>query len=199
MYQASIRIYICGVSDEAVEIIDSVDGFPFIMRKITSDKSFNLEKARESQLVILGGDSISATEALREMRDLNSEDADIILFANALRHDEFAPYFDMLEDIWPAEMSSDELKWRFGRWQRLFKEHLDAWETNQFLESTINSIPSLVWYKTKDGIHEKVNDSFCETVNKPKDDVQGKRHAYIWDVELTEGTFIRCIGVNPLR
>ena len=40
-----------------------------------------------------------------------------------------------------------------------------------------------MWYKTKDGVHEKVNDSFCATVNKAKDDVQGRRHAYIWDVE----------------
>lgn len=183
MYQASIRIYICGVSDEAVEIIDSVDGYPSIACKVMSEGQFALEKAKESQLIILGGDPLSITEALRKIRDIDMRDIDIILLANALCFDEFAPYFDMLEDIWPADMSDDELAWRFGRWQRLLKEHLDAWETNQFLESTINSIPSLVWYKTKDGIHEKVNDSFCETVNKPKDDVQGKRHAYIWDVE----------------
>lgn len=43
-----------------------------------------------------------------------------------------------------------------------------------------------MWYKTRDGVHEKVNDSFCETVNKEKDDVQGKKHAYIWDVETDD-------------
>lgn len=51
------------------------------------------------------------------------------------------------------------------------------------LEAAINSTPNLIWYKTKDGIHEKVNDSFCETVNKTKEQVQGQGHAYIWDVE----------------
>lgn len=33
------------------------------------------------------------------------------------------------------------------------------------------------------GIHEKVNDSFCKTVNKTKTQVEGRNHAYIWDVE----------------
>ncbi|MDE7276133.1 MAG: PAS domain-containing protein, partial [Lachnospiraceae bacterium] len=47
----------------------------------------------------------------------------------------------------------------------------------------INNIPNLIWYKDKDGVHEKVNDSFCETVNKTKQQVEGQRHAYIWDVE----------------
>lgn len=45
--------------------------------------------------------------------------------------------------------------------------------TSQYLESAINSVPNLIWYKTKDGIHEKVNDSFCKTVNKTKAQVEG--------------------------
>ncbi len=44
-------------------------------------------------------------------------------------------------------------------------------------------MPNLVWYKDKNGIHEKVNDSFCQAVNKTKQQVEGRGHAYIWDVE----------------
>ncbi|MCI9632977.1 MAG: response regulator, partial [Ruminococcus sp.] len=32
-------------------------------------------------------------------------------------------------------------------------------------------------------IHTKVNDSFCKTVNKTKEQVEGRGHAYIWDVD----------------
>ncbi|MCI8896801.1 MAG: response regulator, partial [Lachnospiraceae bacterium] len=49
--------------------------------------------------------------------------------------------------------------------------------------ATINNVPNLIWYKDKDGVHEKVNDSFCRTVGKTKQKVEGQRHAYIWDVE----------------
>ena len=86
-------------------------------------------------------------------------------------------------DLWTLPMTEDELKFHFARWQEACKREKDAWETRQFLEETINHIPNLIWYKTKDGIHEKVNDSFCRTVNKTKEQVQGKGHAYIWDVE----------------
>ena len=55
----------------------------------------------------------------------------------------------------------DESRFRFIRRQRLCKERRDAWQTSQYLEAAINNVPNLVWFKDKDGIHEKVNDSFC--------------------------------------
>ena len=87
------------------------------------------------------------------------------------------------DDVWSLPMSQEMLTFRFRRWQERRKREQDAWQTSQFLEATINSVPNLVWYKTRDGIHEKVNDSFCQTVGKTKEQVQGRGHAYIWDVE----------------
>lgn len=86
-------------------------------------------------------------------------------------------------DIWTLPISP--ARWRFclEKWQREWKDAKDLWQTSQYLEAAINSSPNLIWYKTKDGIHEKVNDSFCETVGKTKEQVQGQGHAYIWDVE----------------
>ena len=62
----------------------------------------------------------------------------------------------------------------------------DFWQTSHYLEATINNVPNLVWYKDKNGIHKKVNDSFCRTVNKTKAQVEGQGHAYIWDVEYDD-------------
>jgi len=69
------------------------------------------------------------------------------------------------------------------RWQHTCKVSRDFWQTSHFFESTINNVPNLIWYKDKKGIHTKVNDSFCRTVNKTKEQVEGRGHAYIWDVE----------------
>ncbi len=80
-------------------------------------------------------------------------------------------------------MSDEEIRFRFLRWQQTCKMSKDFWQTSHYLEATINNIPNLIWYKDKDGVHEKVNDSFCRTVNKSKQQVEGQRHAYIWDVE----------------
>ncbi|MDE6852076.1 MAG: response regulator, partial [Lachnospiraceae bacterium] len=85
--------------------------------------------------------------------------------------------------IWTMPMSAEEIRFRFQRWQQSYRQEKEYWQTSQYLEATINHIPSLIWYKDKNGIHEKVNDSFCRTVNKTKQQVQGRGHAYIWDVE----------------
>ena len=88
-----------------------------------------------------------------------------------------------VKDIWMLPMSDGEIRFRFFRWQQDYKAEKDAWQTNHFFEATINHVPNLIWYKDKNGIHEKVNDSFCRTVNKTKEQVEGQGHAYIWDVE----------------
>ena len=44
-------------------------------------------------------------------------------------------------------------------------------------------MPNLIWYKDKDGVREKVNDSFARRWARPKNRWKGRRHAYIWDVE----------------
>ena len=95
---------------------------------------------------------------------------------------DFANYA-AVKDIWISPLSEEEVQFRFSRWQQTCKMSKDYWQTSQYLEATINNIPNLVWYKDKNGIHEKVNDSFCRTVNKTKQQVQGRGHAYIWDVE----------------
>ena len=63
------------------------------------------------------------------------------------------------EDIWTLPMSDEEIRFSFLKWQESCKTRKDFWGTSQYLESTINYVPNLVWYKDKNGIHEKVNDS----------------------------------------
>ncbi len=54
------------------------------------------------------------------------------------------------------------------------------------LETTTNLSPDLIWYKALSGAHFNVNDTFCYTVSKEKADIEGRKHAYIWDVSEDE-------------
>ena len=111
------------------------------------------------------------------------EDAEIILLADKEQVQVLSDNLSEITDIWTLPLSDEEIHFRFLRWQQTYKMSRDFWETSHYLEATINNIPNLIWYKDKDGVHEKVNDSFCQTVGKTKNQVQGRRHAYIWDVE----------------
>ena len=88
-----------------------------------------------------------------------------------------------VSDIWITPMSDAEVRFRFLKWQQTWKSNKDFWLTRQYLETAINSVPNLIWYKTKDGIHVKVNDSFCAASGKTREQVEGQDHFYVWDVD----------------
>ncbi|MEI3479811.1 MAG: PAS domain-containing protein [Bilophila sp.] len=55
-----------------------------------------------------------------------------------------------------------------------------------YLNTTIDSIPNLVWFKDVGGAHLKVNDAFCDAVGKTKRQIEGRGHYYIWDLKKEE-------------
>lgn len=114
------------------------------------------------------------------------EEAELILLADKSQVELISYYLKDVHDVWTLPMSDSEINFRLLRWQKNLKRDKDYWQTNQYLETTINGAPTLIWYKTKDGLHEKVNDSFCKVVNKTKQQIEGRDHYYIWDVDPEE-------------
>ena len=91
-----------------------------------------------------------------------------------------------LEALWPAGESAEIVKKRFTILIKNLKNEFDAWFYQHTLLTTINSLPDMLWYKRSDGIHALVNDAFTEIVRKPKSDIHGKDHFYIWNVPRPE-------------
>ncbi len=183
MYHGELTMYLSGLDDASVRTLQDAPALDPFTHRFVSTPSFDPDLAADADLTIVALDAEADTWVLQDFLEDKDDSCDVIALAPAGRSAETAGLLSRLSDIWPDDMPASELVWRFEGWQRRRKERADALETAQFLEATINSIPCLIWYKTADGIHEKVNDSFCETVGKEKDDVQGRGHAYIWDVE----------------
>ncbi len=51
------------------------------------------------------------------------------------------------------------------------------------LETAMDSLPDMVWFKSLEGIHTWVNRGFCTVVGKTREDVMGRDHCYIWGVD----------------
>ncbi|MCI8469721.1 MAG: PAS domain S-box protein [Eggerthellaceae bacterium] len=180
MYHSLLTLYLVGLDAESAALIRATEPPEPLSQQVVESPRLDAAQAAQADAVILAADDDAPLdEALAALRP----GADLILIAPHDRVDALAPWLPQVADVWVAPLSPAELSFRLGRWQQGRKRQLDAWETSQFLEATINSIPSLVWYKSADGVHEKVNDSFCATVGKTKQQVQGQRHAYIWDVD----------------
>ena len=182
MYHCHIRFYLVGCGPEILEILRQIPPLEAFTHAFAEGSRPQAEETSRADVIIARLRGPQAQEDLAALRAGKRPEAELILLADGFPSLAGAD-LTAVQDIWPASMSREELRFRFGRWQRDCKARKDLWQASSFLESTINSVPNLIWYKTKDGVHEKVNDSFCETVGKTKEQVQGQRHAYIWNVD----------------
>ena len=181
MYRCHMEFYLVNCPPDVLETVQQLpplDGFNHSFLDSNEPREALLSRADVVLAVPVAG-----ADSVRALAEGMKEDARLILLTDREQAAELGESLSLADELWILPMSGAELKFHFTRWQEKQKLRLDLWETSQYLEATINSTPSLVWYKDKDGIHEKVNDAFCATVNKTKEQVQGRGHAYIWDVE----------------
>ncbi|WP_300689975.1 response regulator [uncultured Oscillibacter sp.] len=183
MYHCHLRLYCVGRRLELfAPLKETAPQEPFTHTFLESGEP---DPALAAQADVIFAD-LTGLDAAGTVRTLAESGAELVVLGLRDQLSQLAELLPALADLWTLPMSGEELRFRFQKWLRACHQEKDLWEARQYLEAAINSVPNLVWYKTKDGVHEKVNDSFCQTVNKAKEQVQGQRHAYIWDVEFDD-------------
>ncbi len=183
MYHCHVHFYFTGQNCRVFEIIKESSRPENFTYTFAADEVPEKNAASEADVIVANLQGMDAVKTVRTLIAGKSEEARLILVAERMQMDLLTGELPEIEDIWISPMTEEEIKFRFNRWQDRYKQDKDYWQTSHFFEATINNIPNLIWYKDKNGIHEKVNDSFCRTVNKTKEQVEGRGHAYIWDVE----------------
>ncbi|MBD5500727.1 MAG: response regulator [Lachnospiraceae bacterium] len=183
MYRCHTHFYLVGQQCREFEIIKEVSPLENFIHEFCESSMPEEALAAKADVILVNLQNIDPQETVRKLVQNKSRECQLILLAAKEQITSLTGDITEIKDIWLMPMTEEEIRFRFLRWQQTYKMSKDFCETEQYLETTINNVPNLVWYKTKDGIHEKVNDSFCKTVNKTKSQVEGQRHAYIWDVE----------------
>lgn len=186
MYHCHINFLFFGSHHRLFQQIENTPPLEHFTHEYFESRILSETMIPKGDVIIADLSDTDAVHAVQTLLSCKRHDAELIVLADK---EQFAAltsqqeHLSAIYDIWTLPLSDEELDFHFTRWQQHYKMRKDYWQTNQYLEATINSVPNLIWYKTKDGVHEKVNDSFCITVNKTKTQVEGQRHAYIWDVE----------------
>lgn len=183
MYHCHIHFYLAGSQNKVFEMLKEMS--PFSHFTHTFSESIEPERAlvTDADVIFAYLHNMDVQKTLQTLLSCKRERSELILLADKEQIPLLTNFLTEINDIWITPLSEEEIRFRFLRWQQTCKMSKDFWQTNQYFEATINNIPNLIWYKDKEGIHEKVNDSFCRTVNKTKEQVEGRGHAYIWDVE----------------
>lgn len=183
MYHCHIRFYLVGNSCRVFEVIKEMTPLEAFTHEFLESSCPESTLAREADVILADLENREIKENLQTLFENRKGGSEMILLARDGVTGLSGEQLENVRDIWAVPMPDEEIGFHFLRWQQTFKMSKDFVQTSHYLETTINSIPNLIWYKDKNGIHEKVNDSFCKTVNKTKEQVQGRGHAYIWNVE----------------
>ncbi len=183
MYHCHVHFCLTGSRCRVYEIIEGMSPLEHFTHEFVHSETIEELSEIQADVILAYLRGPEDREKLEKLMSGRPGEAWVILMADRDQADGFGDLLTWAEDLWILPMSDDEIRFRFARWQKAYKREKDLWESRQYLDATINNVPNLAWYKTKDGIHEKVNDSFCRTVNKTRQQVEGRRHAYIWDVE----------------
>ncbi len=183
MYRCHTHFYFVGSHSRIFEIIREMPPLEHFIHEFAESDRPEADLAAGADVILANLKGLDAGESAGVLAAEMGEEAELILLADKEQIPCLAEWLPRVKDIWTLPMAEEEVRFRFLRWQQTWKTGKDYWQASHFLQSTIDHIPNLVWYKDKDGVHEKVNNSFCQTVNKTRQQVEGQRHAYIWDVE----------------
>lgn len=186
MYHCCVHFYLIGDmnhKDDLFGTIKKMSPLEHFSHQFCEGSIPDADMAAEADAIFVDLRGMDVEGTMGSLIAEKRQDAQLVLFAEKGQVAKLSGYLDGITDIWVLPVSGEEFAFRFLRWQQSLKKDRDYRQTSHFLETAINSVPNLVWFKDKNGIHEKVNDSFCRTVNKPKEVVEGRGHAFIWDVE----------------
>jgi PAS domain S-box-containing protein len=88
--------------------------------------------------------------------------------------------------VWTAPITPERIRFFFSQLLERIKLQQDLWLEHTWLDTTIDSVPDLVWFKDLRGSHLEVNEAFCKLVGKTKEQCRGRGHYYIWDMDPAE-------------
>lgn len=183
MYHCHVSFYFTGNQKRLFDVVRSMSPFSAFTHDFSESADPQEALAAGADVILAEVCGTDAAKAVQELTAWKKPEAELILLAGEKQFEELEGSLSGVTDVWTLPMSEAEFRFRMLRWQESYRMQKDFWQTRQYLEGAINGTPDLIWFKDKNGIHEKVNDSFCKTVNKTKEQVQGRGHAYIWDVE----------------
>lgn len=186
MYHCNLKFYLVGQSCRVFELIKETEPLEKFSHEFYESELPEEEHLKDAGIIVANLTGVNVSDFMRGIVKFKPENCALIVLADTQQSIYYAEYLPEINDVWTLPMPEEQIKHKILREQKLCKNSKDFWLVNQYLESTINSIPSLIWYKDKEGIHRKVNDSFCKIVGKTKEQVEGRDHYYIWDADPEE-------------
>ena len=193
MYRCRMKIAVFSKDTMLYELVRSLEPLEHFTHEITVAPEANQEIMRESRLIIWNLDDPVPPSVLRSRC---AGDALLIFCGSRQRLGALAPEeFEAAEEFWETPLVWDYIKVRLRRMMEQIKLGYDYYITQTYLDTAIDSIPDMLWFKTLDGIHVKVNKAFCSVVGKTREDAVIKERRTLQFTESVKASH----GMRQLR
>ncbi|WP_139653748.1 diguanylate cyclase domain-containing protein [Raoultibacter phocaeensis] len=191
MYHRTLHIALFGTDCETEKAIRSVACPEHFSFDLNAYKTFDADAFVACDIALIDCVGLSLTDITLPPK---KNAARTVFRVEAHRVAElFSSHAKNADDIWLSPMPPELVAFRFAKLIEHEKTSADLALSRQYLDTAIDSIPELVWFKDARGSHLKVNDAFCRTVEKTKEQVEGRGHYYIWDIspeEYSQGEYV---------
>ncbi len=97
------------------------------------------------------------------------------------------------DELWELPLDPALTRLRFSKLLERLARERERERLCTYLDTLMDIVPDMIWFKDLEGNHFKLNDAFCQIVGKDKADILGRDHCYIWDVsreEFERGEFV---------
>lgn len=180
MYQCKLQITVFSRDTMLAEVIRSIDPLEQFSHSVTVCGEYDPVSLETGHLVVWDLDRAVLPSSLRGGC---RERAVLVYCGEKAWIDGLAPEeLEAADEFWDHPLNGGRIRTCVKRILKQIKLDYDYYMTQTYLDTAIDSLPDMLWFKALDGTHVKVNRAFCSVVGKDREDVTGRDHCYIWGV-----------------
>lgn len=118
---------------------------------------------------------------IREFRKIMRPEAKLILCIRAEKENQIRPEeFSLLDDLWIYPFSPERATLRLASLAHEILCIQEAQLHKSWLDTLMDLVPDMVWFKSSSGVHLKVNKAFSKAAGKTRRMIEGRYHGEIW-------------------
>lgn len=180
MYRCKLQIAVFSGHPMIGEVIRGISPLEQFSHSVVERAAYDPQLISESQVVVW---DLGPGHSPSQLRSLCQKDALLVYcgeYGAIARLD--AAEFEPADEFWDLPLRRERIRICMERMFKRLKQDYDLYMANTYLDTAIDSLPDMMWFKALDGTHVKVNKAFCSVVGKAREDVTGRDHCYIWGV-----------------
>lgn len=185
MYHRILNIYIATQNAHLEKMLQGVPAADNFSHQFIRRPGIKQEYIKQCRVIILDFDTVPR-QSIEETFFAKHDQAVLIGCFGPETLSILTDNCHLFDQVWIEPFTENKVHTSFARILAQIKAQEDCTMTSQYLDTLIDSVPDLIWFKDTRGAHLKVNESFCRAVNKTKSQVKGRGHYYIWDLEPDE-------------